>query len=68
MKEKIANGFIIFLLILPMSFFFPYIYHYFFSLLSINHWFLEKTTAVATMVFFMTLLMPHIMSLKARMT
>jgi len=66
-KEKMTDGIIIFLLIFPMSILFPWIYHQLFNSLAINSWFWEKAVTVATMVFLMMLLMPPVMSLKAKL-
>lgn len=64
-KEKMVNAGIIFLIIFPMSFFFPWVYHNFFSLLGINSWFLEKLISVANMVACMSLILPWAMRFKS---
>jgi hypothetical protein len=63
-KEKIINGLIVFLLILPMSFVFPWLYHWIFNSFASNNMVLEKILSVTTMVFFMTILLPSAMNLK----
>lgn len=63
-KEKIINGFIVFLLILPMSFLFPWLYHWIFNSIASNNRVLEHILSVSTMVFFMTVLLPSAMTLK----
>ena len=66
-KEKMINYIIVFLLILPMSFLFPWFYHHMFNLFSISNMILEKIVSVATMVLFMNLLLPLAFRLKVKL-